>query len=153
MKVFRKRIFCAGKGISEAECDKSRTWPSECDGAECTVSGKMLGKNGSLYLCNDEWCEEVCDITREEDREQMKSWKIGTEHVIRKNGKDVRVVVSKFEFGEHSCSNCVADGACYGVVPCIVSERTAGGDVYFKEVKERNANLLYSSSSSVQNAT
>ena len=64
MKVFRKRIFCADEGISEAECDKIRTWPSECDGAECIasgVSGEMLGKNGSLYSCNDAWCEEVCD--------------------------------------------------------------------------------------------
>lgn len=141
MKVFRKELYKKAMGRTEEVCIHCK-WPLECDGAVVSKTGAMYGRDGYEYSASDAWCEEVTDLDCQSDVDAMKDWKIGTEHVIRKNGKDVRVVVSHFEIGKNACNECALAGACYGNAPCLLYERTTKDEVYFKEVKEHKPLVL-----------
>jgi len=141
MKVFRKELYKKAMHFTEEECVHLE-WPLECDGVVVSETGAMNGRDGIRYRADEDWCEEVTDLDCQSDVDAMKEWEIGTEHVIRKNGKDVRVVVSDFEIGENCCSECAASGACYGRVPCTSHERTTRCEVYLKEVKEHKPLVL-----------
>jgi hypothetical protein len=146
MKVFRKELYYKATGKTE-ELVKSHkiTWPMECDGKEVEKNDSSYQHPyrvlGTPYGADEAWLEEVCDIEREADREQMKDWKIGTEHVIRKNGKDIRVVVERsYDEKAFTCrTHCalyqfIKDVGCCDAHKCVGYARPDLEGVYYKEV-------------------
>lgn len=142
MKVFRKELYYKATGKTEESVKANKiTWPMECDGKEAVKSAFEYDILGTPYGAEEAWIEEVCDIEREADREQMKDWKIGTEHVVRINGKDKRIVVeSSCKDRDFTCrTHCALyqftkDIMCCDANKCASYARPDTEGVYYKEI-------------------